>query len=92
MTTHPIATAPGGVLGLRLWTQPLEALATRGGVLAVGRYFRIKAKSLRIRLTISGKLRLASDKGIVLAIVDLRVQIADAIAQGGSRVKPPRAS
>ena len=37
MTTHPNATAPGGVLGLRLWTQPLEALATRGGVLAVGR-------------------------------------------------------
>ena len=45
MTTHPNATAPGGVLGLRLWTQPLEALATRGGVLAVGRYFRIKANT-----------------------------------------------
>ena len=45
MTTHPNATARGRVLGLRFWTQPLEALATRGGVLAVGRYFRIKAKT-----------------------------------------------
>ena len=30
--------APGGVLGLWLWTQPLETLATRGGVLAAGRF------------------------------------------------------
>ena len=40
MRTHPNATAPGGALGFRLWTQPQEALATRGGVLAVGRYSR----------------------------------------------------
>jgi hypothetical protein len=45
MTTDPNATAPGGVLGFWLWTQPLESLATRGGVLAVGGYFRIKSTS-----------------------------------------------
>jgi hypothetical protein len=43
MTTRLNATAPGGVLGLRFWTQLLATLAARGGVLVVGRFFRIKA-------------------------------------------------
>ncbi len=59
MTTDPNATAPGGVLGLRLWTQPLAALVNRAGVLGVGRYFRIKARRRfgdRMSCTIVGPL------------------------------------
>lgn len=91
----PTGAPPASGLATKSSVSTQLSYSSMPNITAAGFPLRVmitRSMSVRIRLTSSGKLCLASDKRIVPAIVDLRVQNADAIAQGGSRVKPPRAS